>query len=485
VKTTTLHLALVVLSVVALAGCSGGEGTKAGGSDVPLRLRLGTPDFRDTPGGAQIEDFARRVEELSEGRVRIEPVWNAQGDGGDWDQRVARLVIGGELDMGLIPSRAWDTEGVTSLRALNAPFLITSDELLAEVVSDAIAGEMLEGLEQAGVVGLALFPEGLRHPFGFETPLLGPDDYNGRTIRAATSGSTSALFAALGADVSDDPPTPVAHAGVESSFHRDEPIGPATVNVTFYPKANALVINDEALADLDEDQREILERAAEQTRDWAIETTPRDAVAAKAYCTNGGVVVLASAADVAALERAAASVYVDLESDPQTKRFISRIRALESDSPAVEAATACDGSAGGTSTGGAVKLAGGKAGKRAFPEGVYRIEYTFDYLRSKGFSEQHAHENQGIQTVTFRKGRWFGETKKNPLNPPPCNGPYIVSGRRITLSFDSNMCGAVKGDTLFSGRWSLEGRTLRFTAVRDGYGRPLPAVEGRAWKKLR
>ena len=40
--------------------------------------------------------------------------------------------------MGLIPSRAWDTEGVTSLRALNAPFLIDSDELLDEVVSRKI-----------------------------------------------------------------------------------------------------------------------------------------------------------------------------------------------------------------------------------------------------------------------------------------------------------------------------------------------------------
>ena len=30
----------------------------------------------------------------------------------------------GELEMGLIPARAWDTEGVTSLRALHAPFLV-------------------------------------------------------------------------------------------------------------------------------------------------------------------------------------------------------------------------------------------------------------------------------------------------------------------------------------------------------------------------
>ena len=104
--------------------------------------------------------------------MRIEPVWNAAGDTGDddWDQKVARMVVAGELDMGLIPTRAWDTEGVTSLRALNAPFLITSDELAAQVASSELAGTMLAGLDTVGVTGLALLPEGLRHVFSFGDP---------------------------------------------------------------------------------------------------------------------------------------------------------------------------------------------------------------------------------------------------------------------------------------------------------------------------
>ncbi len=110
------------------------------------------------------------------------------------------MVTSGKLDMGLIPSRAWDTEGVTSLRALNAPFLIDSDELLDDVVSsDELADDLMSGLDKAGVVGLALFPEGLRHPFGLKKPLLGPDDYDGQAIRTPTSKTTAAVFAALGA----------------------------------------------------------------------------------------------------------------------------------------------------------------------------------------------------------------------------------------------------------------------------------------------
>ena len=129
---------VALAAVVALAGCTGTTGgTKAGGQATPVILRIGTDDFQGRPAADQIEEFARQVEELSDGAVRIEPVWNAAGDTGedDWDQKVARMVVAGELDMGLIPARAWDTEGVTSLRALNAPFLITSDELAAEVAS--------------------------------------------------------------------------------------------------------------------------------------------------------------------------------------------------------------------------------------------------------------------------------------------------------------------------------------------------------------
>ena len=136
------------------------EGTKAGGQAAPVILRIGTDDSPGRPAADQIGEFARQVEELSDGGVRIEPVWNAAGDTGedDWDQKVARMVVAGEVDMGLIPARAWDTEGVTSLRALNAPFLITSDELAAEVASSELAGTMLAGLDTVGVTGLALCP---------------------------------------------------------------------------------------------------------------------------------------------------------------------------------------------------------------------------------------------------------------------------------------------------------------------------------------
>ena len=200
-----------------------------------LTLRLGTDDEARAPGGEQIEEFARRVAEASDGEISIEPVWAAAGSPccHDWDQEIARKVAAGEFDLGMIPSRAWDTEGVTTLQAINTPFLITSDSLLAEVVSGPLANDMMSGLDEIGVVGLALLPEGLRHPFGFDGPLLGPADYDGAVIRTLTSNAVTAMFTALGATTDDGEVDVDTQSGMESATGSSPPAWrPATSRST-------------------------------------------------------------------------------------------------------------------------------------------------------------------------------------------------------------------------------------------------------------
>ena len=309
-------------------------------ADKPITLRVGTDDDSGLPAPGQIEEFARQVQQLSGGSIKVEEALHAAGDGDDWDQRVARMVVAGDIEMGLIPSRAWDTEGVTSLRALNAPFLVTSDAVLDEVVAPPVADELMAGLDKAGVVGLALFPEGLRHPFGLSKPLLGPADYASKTIRAPTSATTASMFQLLDAKVDQGEPDAAVHAAMESSYLLDVH-GTSTGNVTFYPKVNSLVINQKVLQDMTEQQRAIVRDAAAATRAWAIAETPTDAAAAKAYCDGGGSVVLAPAADVAALERATAPLYDELEQDPATKQVIAEIRAVKATAAATAPVESC------------------------------------------------------------------------------------------------------------------------------------------------
>jgi TRAP-type C4-dicarboxylate transport system substrate-binding protein len=418
-KVTTIAILAVAL---AAAGCGGGdEGGAAKTAEIkPVTLRIGTDDEPGRPAADQIEELARRAAKLSNGAIRIEPVWHAAGDGPDWDQRVARMVTNGELDMGLIPSRSWDTEGVTSLRALNAPFLITSDELLDQVVSSDVAGDLMAGLGKAGVHGLALFPEGLRHPFGLEKPLMGPDDYDGEAIRTPTSETTAAMFGALGASVNDDEADPRQHAAMESSYFL-EPGGTATGNVTFYPKVNSLVIADAAYGRLDDAQRKVLAEAAAQTRDWAIEESPTDAEAAEAFCATGQSVVLASDGQLAALEQAAAPVTAELESDEQTASIIESIRALKQDA-AAPAAAAC-----------------GRPARAHSPkfDGVYRFRITDAQLRDAGVTDKaDIDENHGVYDITLADGTYcWVQTGPNPVNNPDECSTFEVDGNRIVWHY--------------------------------------------------
>ncbi len=180
-----------------MSGCA--AGTKVRRLVDPVVLTIGTDDKPGVPAADQIEEFARQVSKLSDGAITIEPEWHAAGDTADWDQRVAELVVDGDLDLGLVPARAWSALGAMSLAVLNTPFLIQSDELVRAVLSDDVAVDLMAGLEDAGAVGVGMFPEGLRHPFGFAGALGGPSSYEGGLMRAATSGESSAMYAALGA----------------------------------------------------------------------------------------------------------------------------------------------------------------------------------------------------------------------------------------------------------------------------------------------
>ena len=423
-----LALLAVLLAAPLVVGCSSEDEGPQADSAGPVTLRIGTDDEPGKPASDQIEQFARRVDKLSDGEIRIKPVWHAAGDVPDWDQRVGRMVSSGELDMGLIPSRSWDTEGVSSLRALNAPFLVTSDELLADVISGDLADELMSGLDKADVVGIALFPEGMRHPFGLKKPLFGPADYAGEKIRSATSKTVAAVFDTLGASVNDDEADPRTHAAMESSYLLF-PGGTATGNVTFFPKVNSLVANADVYADLDDSQRELLAKAAAQTREWAIESGPNDAEAAQSFCDDGGAVVSASEADVAALEKATARVYAELGRDEQTKKLIEAIRRLKQNTTVSTTPPATCGRNPG---------AGKEAGASAI-DGVYRFETTDKELRDNGVTDQaDIDENHGVTTMTLSDGEYCWKQKApNPLDNPDECSTFEIDGNRLVMRFPS------------------------------------------------
>lgn len=486
----------VLVSVVAAAAlgvsataCGGGS-DKSGGDAPTTTLRLATMEGQGAPYTESVEEFARQVEELSDGSLRLQVVWNGAdellgGYGPRAEQDVAALVQSGKLAAALIPARAWDELGVTSLQALQAPFLVSSEELVGQIVQSELAEEMLAGLDKAGVVGLTLIPEGLRHPVGFARPLVTPEDFAGAKIRAPLSKASYRLLETLAAtpvDICcDDFFQAVAGGeidGAESAFALGGDLprpGTFTANVTFYPKVNAIVVNDDAFGHLSDEHREILREAAAKTLSHALRNAPSEQERAAVYCRNGGTIAFASDADVAELERAAEPVYEALEADPQTKELIAQFRRMRAESsgarvPLPEGCAATRSETPSASTG---------SGPSEFPEGVYRVERSAQYLIEKGMDPLFAHELAGIVTLTFENGRWRDHGQG--IAEDDCVGPYSVEAGRISLRTDRAECGVPAGTLVMSARWTLEDGKLRFFDVQTG--RPLE-WGSKPWTKI-
>ncbi len=294
---------IIALSTLITAACSsaGGEPspTEPPTSD-PVVIRLGTGDPRGRPDTPVVERFADAVEGMSDGNMRIEVVWEAGGDSSDpdgFEKGVVRLVQEGELDLGWIAARAWDTVGVTSFQALQAPFLITDHGLLTEVLASPMGKEMVAGLDDAGVVGLGLFPDGMRYPLGYTAPMTSLEDFEGADIRLVPSEGTEALVRALGGrpvygltgDALDAAIASGDIDGTEVSLGLASSVAPkgsvVTGNVVLFPRVNTLFAGQALMESLSDEQRAILATAAEEAQAFATSSATEDFAA---FCDAGG-----------------------------------------------------------------------------------------------------------------------------------------------------------------------------------------------------
>ena len=453
--------ALAVMSIT-MTACTAlpGTSTKAGGQPQPVTLTVGTDDPQGAPAANQIEEFARQVEKRSHGGLAIQPRFRAVGEGQtSWDQKVAGLVVAGDLDLGMIPARAWDALGVDTLRALNTPFLVTTDELTNRVVSDPdVATDLMSGLDAAGVTGLALVPEGMRHLFLYGEPQLTVAGLDGAKLRAPRSDTTWAFYEALGAHP-DDANLDVTHAAAESSYA----LAPDTTrkttaigNLTLFPKVNTLVVNSDRHQDLSEEQRRVLREAAQATRDWAITANKDDASQATTFCESGGAVVNAADDVVAAFRAAAKPVTAMLRHDARTADLISRIQKMaRTTSPSVSGPT-CDGTTPMRDeiTAETIVPTGGD-----LPDGTYRAEYTDEYLKDHSLDAEHIASNHGVWTFVLDDGQWsFDQVAPNITDHG--EGVYQVDGKHLYWLLP-------EGNVLHF-KWRTDGDgDLHFKQIRD------------------
>ena len=338
-------IAILLASASVLAGCgvaTAGGGTKAGGESLPVTLHLGTAESGEPPYRLFVEQFARDVFDRSDGGIRIIVDWESIPWTPSSEGQLADAVAAGDIDLALIPDRVFPRYGPSALDALHTPFLIDSMALADAVASGEIGAAMLADLPLKGTVGLALAPEELRHPAGYQRALTSAEDFVGLRIRAAdVDTQLSTLLTSLGAlprtvvstrDAAQDGVIDAAETGYP--LYRDMPIGMTyTANVTFFPKVNVLLASSGRFESLSAAQQEILRTAAGAARDSAAAQRPTELDGLTEVCTWGLDGALAPAAQLAALVRRAAPVTAALRRNERAAETMDAIAAAKAAIP--------------------------------------------------------------------------------------------------------------------------------------------------------
>jgi TRAP-type transport system periplasmic protein len=441
--TTSSRLAALVLAAIAafaVAACGGGGGgdDKAGGPGAPVVLRLANTagSIDQTPA---VEYFVKRVEELSGGNVRIEVVDLWAKFASDAEQQVVRDVAAGDVDLGWVGTRVFDTMEVESFQALTAPMLIDSYALENAVIKSGVTEDMMQGLDELGVVGLGVLADGLRKPIGVARPIRGRRDWRGIAFGTLRSDGQAVAIRALGA-------TPVHIFGAEreealgkgtiqgfelsiwlSSNPKWPPLAPyVTTNVNLWPQMDVLLANPARLDALMGKQRGWLEETARDAEGRSAALANKDAQALRVACESGARFAEASDADLAALEAAFGPVYATLRQHAETKAFVERIQALKestSPEPGLSIPSNCTGKA-------PEQAADGTESAPAYLNGSYRYVLTKEDARKARDPEAEvAHAYPQVNTVTLEDGHLEGGCFGAD------GGAYSVDDDRIT--FDS------------------------------------------------
>jgi TRAP-type C4-dicarboxylate transport system substrate-binding protein len=339
----TLSAVALALGCAAITACTSGSlnggADKASGSE-PVVLQLAVSDTTGgTTGARMVRYFAAQVTKLSHGQLRVEIEWDA----GRADQTpfaeaiVARRVAAGTSDLGSVPSRAWDAIGANGFEALQTPFLITSQALMYQVATSPLAERMLATLNSHNLVGLALVPDGLRHPGGIRGSLMSLRDFAGATVLDAPSGVTDRLLRTLGArpvHIAVGAARDRAIAGHRLDGSTSTLASPSqgvriiTVNITLDPRFNTLIANKDLFGRLSRTEQGELRAAASQTLTYVLGTTPTEEATTAQFCTGAGRIALATPAQLRALRHAAQPAVTELERDPFTAAAVRQIRQL-------------------------------------------------------------------------------------------------------------------------------------------------------------
>lgn len=188
--------ALLAAPLALAAGCAGrGAATDsdAASSADPMVLRLAHNLSGSHPTSVAISAFADSVEELTEGRIRIDIY--ASGQLG------SEPAVLGQLVQGIVDITRVGSPGLASYHAgyhtFGLPYVFRSEEQMHQVLDSPQMAEFYRSTQERGFVGLTHYTSGARSFYTRGTAIRTPEDIRGKKIRVQDMRSQTQLMEEL------------------------------------------------------------------------------------------------------------------------------------------------------------------------------------------------------------------------------------------------------------------------------------------------
>ena len=187
------YLLVITIVLMLLSACSKNEIDVIDKYQYTFRLAETHP--LDHPTTIADFEFAKRVEEETDGRIKI--IVYANKELGE-EREVIEQVGFGAIDFARV-SVGPVTEVIDELNVLQLPYIYKSSEHMWEVLDGEIGDYFLKSVEKNGFIGLTWFDAGARNFYNTQKPIKTLEDLEGQNIRVMESSLMLDTIEALGA----------------------------------------------------------------------------------------------------------------------------------------------------------------------------------------------------------------------------------------------------------------------------------------------
>ncbi len=290
---------VLALMMVMLAACSEKSESASGNSAKAKTMKMAVATSKDRSLTQGLYKFQEIVESETGGSIKVEVYPDGQL-GGD------RVVFEG-LKMNSIQGTTMSTGPIAGFvpefTVFDFPYLFKDEETAYKVLDGKIGTDMLARLEDEGIAGLNYWENGFRDLTNNKHEVKSVDDLKGLKIRTLENELHVDLWKTFGAN-----PTPMAYTELFTSLEQkvvdgqENPVGNVTTGNFFEVQdyltktqhiynASVFMISQKFMDTLSDEEKEIVQKAAAEARDYQRELNQKESEEAYAILKEKGMKV--------------------------------------------------------------------------------------------------------------------------------------------------------------------------------------------------